>query len=182
MYFYASPLVTNGSIYVSGDNGIMYSFSGTGATNGSTTLGVSILSSAAVASTNNIIYVASENDSVYALSASTGKVLWSYATEGAVESTPSVVNGIVYVGSDDGYVYALEAAGGTGKSAGSLLWKFATVGDAYQNVAVARRYGPGSGRARFGLGCYALKRHYLRVPAHRSNAKVHCLSVINKCC
>ncbi len=37
---------------------------------------------------------------------------WSFATGGAVNSTPAVVNGILYAGSEDGHVYALQAANG----------------------------------------------------------------------
>ena len=43
----------------------------------------------------------------------TNRLLWSYATSGAVKSSPAVVNGRVYVGSDDGNVYCLNASMGT---------------------------------------------------------------------
>ena len=46
---------------------------------------------------------------VYALKASTGALLWSYATGNGVYSSPAVANGVVYIGSDDGNVYALNA-------------------------------------------------------------------------
>ena len=49
------------------------------------------------------------------------KVLWSYATSGAVESSPAVVSGRVYAVSDDGNVYCLVA------STGVKVWNF-TVG------------------------------------------------------
>jgi outer membrane protein assembly factor BamB len=42
---------------------------------------------------------------LYALNASTGALLWSYATQGGVQSSPAVVNGVVYFGSG-GSVYA----------------------------------------------------------------------------
>jgi outer membrane protein assembly factor BamB len=32
--------------------------------------------------------------------------LWSYATGGAIRSSPAVANGMVYVGSEDGRLYA----------------------------------------------------------------------------
>ena len=60
---------------------------------------------------------------MYALNASTGAKLWSYATGDlyCVTSSPAVVNGVVYVGSrTDGNVYALNA------STGALLWSYAT--------------------------------------------------------
>lgn len=56
------------------------------------------------------------------------KVLWSYATSGAVESSPAVVSGRVYVVSDDGNVYCLES------STGAKAWNF-TVGAPAQHMS-----------------------------------------------
>ncbi len=53
--------------------------------------------------------------------------LWSFATRGWVDTTPTVVDGVVYVGSADGTVYAVDAADG------SELWSFAT-GDAVKST------------------------------------------------
>jgi outer membrane protein assembly factor BamB len=63
-----------------------------------------VYSSPAVA--NGVLYIGSWDNNVYALNASTGTELWSYATGGQVHSSPAVTNGVVYVGSDDGKVYA----------------------------------------------------------------------------
>ena len=57
------------------------------------------------------VYVGSSDYNVYALNASTGAKLWSYATGNGVDSSPAVVNGVVYVGSEDGNLYALDARG-----------------------------------------------------------------------
>lgn len=59
---------------------------------------------------------------VYALNATTGAELWSYATGNQVYSSPAVANGVVYIGSDDGNLYALNAATGV------KLWSYATGG------------------------------------------------------
>ena len=61
-------------------------------------------SSPAVA--NGVVYVGSDDNNVYALSAKTGAKLWSYTTGNYVDSSPAVANGVVYVGSGDGKVYA----------------------------------------------------------------------------
>ena len=62
-------------------------------------------SSPAVA--NGVVYIGSLDDNVYALNASTGAELWSYATGlPIVCASPAVANGVVYVGSLDGRVYA----------------------------------------------------------------------------
>jgi outer membrane protein assembly factor BamB len=64
------------------------------------------------------VYVGSGDNNVYALDASTGSLLWSYATGGPVSSSPALVNGVVYVGAESSDVYALNA------STGSLLWSY----------------------------------------------------------
>ena len=48
---------------------------------------------------------------MYALNASTGAVLWKYATEGVVFSSPAVANGVVYVGSSDYSLYSFAVTG-----------------------------------------------------------------------
>jgi parallel beta-helix repeat protein len=50
----------------------------------------------------------------------TNNNLWSYATGGAVLSSPAVVDGRVYVGSDDHKVYCLNA------STGAFIWSYTT--------------------------------------------------------
>jgi len=82
-------------------------------------------SSPAVA--NGVVYVGSYDDNVYALSATTGALLWSYTTGGHVWSSPSVANGVVYVGSDNTNLYALNA------STGALLWSYTTGGQVYMS-------------------------------------------------
>ena len=55
---------------------------------------------------------------------------WSYKTNGAVMSSPSVVNGIVYAGSQDMNVYAVDAW------SGELVWKYQTNGTIESSPAV----------------------------------------------
>lgn len=52
---------------------------------------------------------------VYAMNASTGKVLWHYATKGEAMATPVVKHGMVYLATGSGHVHAINAK--TGKSA-----------------------------------------------------------------
>jgi uncharacterized repeat protein (TIGR01451 family) len=77
-----------------------------------------LLSSPAVV--NGVIYFASLDGPIFALDASTGAKLWSFATGGDVISSPAVANGVVYIGSRDGNLYALNA------STGAKLWSYAT--------------------------------------------------------
>jgi outer membrane protein assembly factor BamB len=55
-----------------------------------------------------VVYVASDDNSIYVLNAQTGAKLWSYATGNGVGASPAVVNGVVYIGSGDGNVYAFS--------------------------------------------------------------------------
>jgi outer membrane protein assembly factor BamB len=58
------------------------------------------------------------DDSVYALNASTGALLWRYAAGGQVFS-PAVANGVLYIGGDG--LHALNA------TTGALLWKYTAI-------------------------------------------------------
>ncbi|MFZ7138366.1 MAG: PQQ-binding-like beta-propeller repeat protein [archaeon] len=58
------------------------------------------------------------------------QMVWSYPTEGAVISSPSVVNGVVYAGSQDMSIYAVDAY------SGDLVWKYQTNGTIESSPAV----------------------------------------------
>ena len=88
------------------------------------------LSSPAVA--NGAVYIGSEDDNVYALSAATGAKLWNFITGASIRfSSPAVANGTVYIGSEDDNVYALNA------STGAKLWSFTTGGSVESSPTVA---------------------------------------------
>ena len=53
------------------------------------------------------------------------KPLWSFATEGDVNSSPAVAGGTVYVGSNDNKLYAFDASC---RNACQPLWSFLTGG------------------------------------------------------
>jgi serine/threonine-protein kinase len=55
---------------------------------------------------NEVVYIGSKDNNVYALNASTGSQIWIYTTGSQIESTPSVANGMLYIGSNDAKVYA----------------------------------------------------------------------------
>ena len=69
------------------------------------------------------LYFGSDDGSVYAVDAASGRQVWKHATKGPVPATPAVVGDTLYVGSYDGHFYALNAA------TGALRWKFATGGE-----------------------------------------------------
>ena len=67
-----------------------------------------------------MVYVGSQDDSVYALNATSGSKIWSYPTNNEVESSPAFANGVIYIGSDDNNIYALNA------TSGATIWTFGT--------------------------------------------------------
>jgi eukaryotic-like serine/threonine-protein kinase len=72
---------------------------------------------------DGVLYVGSDDGSVYALDAASGRRRWRFATAGPVASTPSVAGGLVYFMSYDGRFYAVEA------ESGKLRWRFTTGGE-----------------------------------------------------
>ncbi len=72
-----------------------------------------------ITAANGLTYFGSSvDDKVYALDTFTGKIKWTFFTNGPVRFAPSLWKGRVYVGSDDGHVYCLKA------SSGKLIWKY----------------------------------------------------------
>jgi outer membrane protein assembly factor BamB len=79
-----------------------------------------------------IVYVASEDEYLYALNATTGALLWSsIRTGGEIDSSPAVANGVVYVGSGNNNLYAFDA------TTGAVLWTAAAGGPIVSSPAVA---------------------------------------------
>ncbi len=70
-----------------------------------------------------VLYVGSDDGSLYALDARSGSQVWKYVTEGIVRSQPAVSNGLVYFASDDGFLYSVNVANGR------LAWQ-ADIGNA----------------------------------------------------
>ena len=72
---------------------------------------------------NGVVYIGSDDGSLYAFNAQTGTQLWRVTTGSNINSSPAVVNGVVYVGSHDSNVYAFNAR------TGIQLWKAPTGAD-----------------------------------------------------
>jgi outer membrane protein assembly factor BamB len=61
---------------------------------------------------DDVIYLSSYDNNVYALDAQTGHINWTFSTGGAIMDAPAIANGIVYVASYDGYAYLLDSKTG----------------------------------------------------------------------
>jgi outer membrane protein assembly factor BamB len=72
---------------------------------------------------DNVVYIGSEDNKLYAINAFSGVVKWEYNTDGPVNSTPAVSRGKVMFLSYDGFFYGLN------QSDGKLAWKFRTGGE-----------------------------------------------------
>ena len=74
------------------------------------------------AARDHMVYFGSNDGSIYALRANSGKSVWRFETKGPVMGSPTVDRRFLYVLSDDGFLYKLKRASGT------LVWKFDTNG------------------------------------------------------
>jgi outer membrane protein assembly factor BamB len=71
-----------------------------------------------VVADGKVLLSAKDEDAVYALNASDGKVIWRYVVGADVDSPPAIDHGMALFGSADGYVYCLRL------SDGKLIWRF----------------------------------------------------------
>ncbi|MFO0866809.1 MAG: PQQ-binding-like beta-propeller repeat protein [Gemmataceae bacterium] len=71
-----------------------------------------------VARNRLVVYGSSADDSVRAIDAHTGKLVWTFVTGGPVRFAPHLVGDRCYVASDDGCVYCLELKNG------NQIWRF----------------------------------------------------------
>ncbi|NBO63232.1 MAG: hypothetical protein EBU88_00005, partial [Acidobacteria bacterium] len=86
-------------------------------------------SSPAVA--GGVVVLGGRDKMVHAISALTGKALWTFMTRARVESSPVIAGERVYVGSNDGRLYVLDLAKGT------RLWDFNAGGAISASPALA---------------------------------------------
>jgi outer membrane protein assembly factor BamB len=132
----SGPAIAGAVLYIGGNDGFVYALDITkkqaaiwrtqiasGAT-GTPAAGVDTgdtLIESTPAVVNGVLYIGSPDHNLYALNATTGKILWKYETGGVITfPSPAVANGIVYIGSDDKSLHAVDAATGKG------LWKYQT--------------------------------------------------------
>src|SRR5690348_15480358 len=83
-----------------------------------------------------IVYIGSLDYKLYAINATTGKILWFATTQNVLTSSPTVANGVVYVGSGDTRLYAFNASG-CGHPSCSPLWTAPTSDGIDSATAVA---------------------------------------------
>lgn len=91
--------------------------------------------STAPAYDNGVLFEGVKNGIFYAISATTGQVLWQYNTgqsgDYGIFSSAAIYNGTVYFASNDHYIHALD------EQTGALKWEFKTGGFIYGSVSIA---------------------------------------------
>ncbi|MEN6504002.1 MAG: PQQ-binding-like beta-propeller repeat protein [Planctomycetaceae bacterium] len=87
---------------------------------------------AAVAVGGKVYFGSVGDGKVYCLDAASGRVVWTFHTDGPVRLAPAIVEGKAYFGSDDGHVYCVDAA--TGKQ----VWKFRAAPDDHKIIGNGR--------------------------------------------
>ncbi|RMF78441.1 MAG: protein kinase [Chloroflexi bacterium] len=78
---------------------------------------------------NGIAYIGSYDTNIWAINIESGEMVWKFATEGGIASSPIVdpANKLVLFGSDDKSFYAVDARKG-GTKGGYPIWSYATKG------------------------------------------------------
>ncbi len=89
-----------------------------------------VTSSPAYHKETQLVVVGSQDNTVYALDAQSGWVVWRCRTGKPVISSPCIADGVVYIGSADSNLYALDL------KTGRVIWKYATEGQVNSSPAV----------------------------------------------
>ena len=76
------------------------------------------------------VFFGSGDGQIYAVTADSGDVVWTFPTGGPVHSSPAVAGGLIYVGSTDNSIYALEA------QTGDRAWQYKTGGSVDSSPAI----------------------------------------------
>ncbi len=127
----SSPAVSNGRVYAGDNNNVYCLNAGSGASIWTHAVG-GIPTSPAILGSR--MYIGTNNNHVYCLDASntsTGTVLWSYTTGGAITYMPSIGGMNVYVGCQDHKLYCLN------EFTGSLYWRCDLGAAVYSDPAIA---------------------------------------------
>jgi outer membrane protein assembly factor BamB len=77
----------------------------------------------------NILYIGG-GSKLYAIDTISNEILWSYTTDGIVNSSPTILaDGTIFFGSTDGYIYSVSPSG-------TLIWKFKTGSDGIRDAFI----------------------------------------------
>jgi outer membrane protein assembly factor BamB len=116
-YFYSTPTIAYGRVYIGSTDHKVYSFgAASGKLRWSQGTGGYVYGSPAV--WRQTVYVGSYSGRFYALDAATGDIRWRFKANGDISGSATVLNGVVYFSTFDDRTYALDAR------TGRQLWTF----------------------------------------------------------
>lgn len=125
----STPTVADGTLYVGGLDGSVYSIdTDSQSQRWSFRTDGPVRSSPAIA--NKTVYIGSTDSTVVAIDIVDGSEQWRFETDGPVVTSPAIVNETVLAGSDDGRLYALDS------SSGSEQWRYDTGSSVYASPVV----------------------------------------------
>lgn len=117
----SSPLVVQGSVYVTSMDGVFYAVDAkSGWAIWRFRMGKGSVSSPCNA--DNLLFAGSADGFIYCIEAANAKEIWRFKTDHQVSGSPIIYKDSLYCGSADGKVYCLEY------KTGRLRWKFVTGG------------------------------------------------------
>ena len=127
---FSTPSIYENKLYIGVSNGLLCISIEDGSTLWFRTLG-EIRSSPAVYNENIYIGVRSNNQNIYCINATNGKIIWSTTIGGSIWSSPAIGDGKLYIGSWDGYLYCIDT------SDGKTIWKYPTGNSITSSPAIA---------------------------------------------
>lgn len=121
----------SGNLFFGSRDGKIYSVSASGSLRWSYATADWVDSSPTLSPDGAAVYAGSWDNKLYALSASTGTLLWSFETGSLIAASPAVdAAGNIFFGSSDGFFYSLN-------SSGQLRWSFLVGTEMDSSPAVA---------------------------------------------
>jgi outer membrane protein assembly factor BamB len=130
---WSSPSFNGDSLFVGSDDGFLYCLNLDGKLNWKTKLNGKIRSSSPCLSEDNLIFIGTQNGSVYCLDQSEGVVRWDKQLAKPVLSSAAVLKDKVFFGSSDNKIYCFDC------DTGSTVWEFETSDRIWSSPAIAKK-------------------------------------------
>jgi outer membrane protein assembly factor BamB len=130
---WSSPSFNGDSLFVGSDDGFLYCLNLDGKPNWKTKLSGKVRSSSPCLSEDNLIFIGTQNGSVYCLDQSDGVVRWDKQLAKPVLSSAAVLKDKVFFGSSDNKIYCFDC------DTGSKVWEFETSDRIWSSPAIAKK-------------------------------------------
>jgi eukaryotic-like serine/threonine-protein kinase len=71
-----------------------------------------------------LLYLATNNNFIYAIDTGTGKIEWKFDAGSSLLSSPTIYNGNIYFGSTGGHVFCIDKTNGPDATTGDPVWDY----------------------------------------------------------